>query len=115
MARTDKLLFGLALGFGLFAAILLFDLVPAMFASSCVGAGAGVNCYPWGAEGPATGNWRYTSKSVYIGSGVTFIVLVGGAIALLLQSQRRDQPLSRERRTCVIAALIVAFLLLVIG
>jgi hypothetical protein len=49
-------------------ATLLLDLPWAWNAQPCSVRPISPDCYPWGAEGPAAGHWRYASKRNYLTS-----------------------------------------------
>lgn len=52
-----------------------------------------VDCYPWGAEGPAAGRWRYLSKGNYAlvhGAQILAIIMWGGLLATQIAREGRE-------------------------
>ena len=58
--------------------LVIFDYTSALEATACgkPDASASGHCYPWGAEGPAAGDWAYASKDNYLRASQAQIVLL---------------------------------------
>jgi hypothetical protein len=82
----------------------------ALQSSACPGA---ADCYPWGAEGPAAGSWRYLSKDNYvlIHCAQALLVTMGGA-ALVAHVEREERSSLMLRRAAwlAVAGWVVLFL-----
>lgn len=104
MRVLDRILFAVTLVMALWGVLLSVDLVQALNAESCSTA-VSPHCYPWGAEGPAAGLWRYESKANYLLSSFAQLVLILSVVALVGWKFARQQPLANGHRLLVLCAL----------
>lgn len=83
--------------------------IDALGSSACPGP---PGCYPWGAEGPAAGTWRYKSQENYV--AVNFgqaILLIGFGVFLMRYLATEDRIRGRAGIWALVAAWAALFLL----
>ena len=68
-------------------------------------------CYPWGAEGPAAGRWRYAAKSNYLLVTALQLALFAGTGLYLICRAARPGASSSLKRALVACLTIAAVLL----
>ncbi len=94
MKMFDALLWLSAIVMSLIGIPIAMDLVAAVGAESCKVA-VQPDCYPWGAEGPASDSWRYGSKEVFLLSGAAFVICASGALLTLIGTRTMRTNLNR--------------------
>jgi hypothetical protein len=112
MAKTDYFLLVASILLSLIGVVIAFDVFAAIGADAC-GEGAGsANCYPWGAEGPASESWRYESKCIYIATSVAIAVLpIIATASIALKGAQRLQLSGRDR--AVVGTTLAVVLVLI--
>lgn len=112
MAKTDYGLLAIGIVLSLIGIVVGFDVLAAIGAEACAGGTASANCYPWGAEGPASESWRYESKSIYIATSVAIAVLpIIATASIALKGAQRLQLSGRHR--AIVGATLAAALALI--
>ncbi|HTU11711.1 MAG TPA: hypothetical protein VMG08_12535 [Allosphingosinicella sp.] len=95
------------------AGLLSLDLIQALGGQACA-PGAGPDCYPWGAEGPAAGRWSYASKTNYLlrgGAQLVLLIAAGTWLILRAGTGRRWSGPARGAVLLAAAAFISLFFL----
>ena len=114
MQRTDTVLLWGAIAFGVLGLVTAIDLLSAAGSQSCASAFSGPRCYPWGAEGPAAGSWRYASKTNYLVGGIALTIVSLATLVFLVWTRRAEKSLTRLQRTLVLVGFAGMALLILI-
>lgn len=112
MAKIDYGLLAIGIVLSILGLFVVFDVFSAVGAEACVGGAAWADCYPWGAEGPASESWQYQSKGMYIATGLVIAILPIFSTASIAFKGIRGLQLTSSHRITVGTANLITLILI---